>query len=91
MDMVKTYAIVKEGKVVNVALSDRPLSDDWVRSDKAAIGDLYQGGKFVKSEEPAREATGKVEKKDKIDALIDALVFNGALSEDDAETLKSQR
>ena len=91
MDMVKTYAIVKEGRVVNVALSDKPLGDEWVRSDKAAIGDLYQGGKFVKAAEPAKETTGKVEKKDRIDALIDLLVFNGVLSDDDAETLNAQR
>jgi len=91
MDLVKTYAIVKEGRVVNVALSDKPLSDEWVVSDKAAIGDEYAGGKFVKPAEPVKESSGKVEKKDRIDALIDILVFNGALSVDDAETLKAQR
>jgi len=91
MDMVKTFAIVKEGKVVNVALSDKPLGDEWVPSEKASIGDLYQDGKFAKPVQPAIESSEKVEKKDRIDALIDILVFNGALSVDDAETLKSQR
>jgi len=41
---------------------------------------------------PSVFVDGKVqEKKDRIDALIDTLVFNGALSSDDAETLKAQR
>jgi hypothetical protein len=86
--MVKKYAIVKDGKVINVALSDDPLGDDWVLSEKVAIGDLYDGGKFTK---PVQQQSEKSPKKDRIDALIDTLVFNGALSSDDAETLKAQR
>lgn len=37
------YAIIENGKVVNVVVSDSALSDNWVQSDTAAIGQLYDG------------------------------------------------
>jgi hypothetical protein len=81
--MVKTFAIVNEGKVVNVVLSNEALGDNWLPSEKAAIGDLYQAGKFVKPEEPAKEPTETPVKSDRIDALINALVGKGIITEDD--------
>lgn len=41
------YAIVENGTVVNVAVSDEPLADNWIASNTAAIGDLYENGQFV--------------------------------------------
>lgn len=41
------YAIIENGVVVNVAVSDAPLADKWIASDTAQIGDLYVDGQFV--------------------------------------------
>ena len=41
------YAIVQDGKVVNVAVSDTALEDNWIASDTAAIGDTYKDGQFT--------------------------------------------
>jgi hypothetical protein len=37
------YAIVENGVVVNVAVSDQPLDDNWIQSDAAQIGWSYDG------------------------------------------------
>lgn len=45
-----TYAIVQDGRVINRALSIAPMADDWIESDTAAVGDLYDAdtGTFSK-------------------------------------------
>lgn len=40
----RTFAIVEDGRVVNCALAVAPLFDNWIESDTAAIGDLYDEG-----------------------------------------------
>lgn len=35
------YAIIENGKVINVAKADAPLADNWVQSDTAKKGDDY--------------------------------------------------
>lgn len=35
------YAIVESGKVVNVAESDKPLAENWIQSDNAEVGFVY--------------------------------------------------
>jgi hypothetical protein len=45
------YAIVEQGKVVNVAVADEPLFDNWVEGENASIGDLYSDGIFTKPTE----------------------------------------
>jgi hypothetical protein len=42
------YAIVKNNTVVNVAVAEHPLADNWVASETAAIGDTFDGEMFVK-------------------------------------------
>lgn len=42
------YAIIENGVVVNVAVAEQPLDDNWIESDIAAIGDLYKNGEFSK-------------------------------------------
>lgn len=44
------YAIIENGKVVNVAVSDEPLADNWIQSDVAQIGDIYDGSTFTTPE-----------------------------------------
>ena len=41
------YAIVEDGIVTNVAAAEEPFGDNWVRSDTAEIGDLYDGETFT--------------------------------------------
>jgi biopolymer transport protein ExbD len=52
------YAIIEDGVVANIAASDSPLAPNWVQSDAAAIGDLYDGATFAKPAAlpPTREA-----------------------------------
>jgi hypothetical protein len=46
------YAIIEDGKVVNIAKANEALADNWVQSDSAAIGDLYDGTSFTKPPAP---------------------------------------
>jgi hypothetical protein len=47
------YAIVENGMVVNVAVSEEALEANWIASEDAAIGDLYADGVFSKPVPPA--------------------------------------
>lgn len=38
------YAIIENGKVINIALADSPLGENWIPSDVAAPGWVYQDG-----------------------------------------------
>lgn len=40
------YAIIEDDKVINVAVSDEPLADNWIKSDTAEIGYIYADGEF---------------------------------------------
>lgn len=44
--MSKNYAIVENGVVVNIAVSDRPLAPNWIESDVAQLHWTYDGAKF---------------------------------------------
>lgn len=46
------YAIIENNTVVNVAVSDAPLADNWIASEIAAIGDTYENGEFIKPQPP---------------------------------------
>lgn len=41
------YAIVEAGVVANVVVADAPLADNWVETDQAGPGWLYQDGQFT--------------------------------------------
>ena len=41
------YAIVENDIVINVAISEHPLADNWIESDGAQIGDIYADGEFL--------------------------------------------
>lgn len=40
------YAIVIDGVVVNVVISESPLAANWIRTDTAGIGWTYDGTTF---------------------------------------------
>ena len=46
------FAVIKRGVVVNIVVAGAPLADDWVQSDTAAIGDLYENGEFIRPPTP---------------------------------------
>jgi hypothetical protein len=46
------YAIIEDGKVVNIAKANEALAPNWVQSDTAAIGDLYDGTTFTRPPAP---------------------------------------
>lgn len=41
------YMIIEEGIAVNAAIAEQALADNWVASDTANIGDLYENGQFT--------------------------------------------
>lgn len=41
------YAIVEAGVVTNVVVADAPLADNWIETDQAGPGWLYQDGQFL--------------------------------------------
>lgn len=42
------YAIIENGIVVNIAVSNAPLAASWVDGTGAQIGDEYVGGEFIR-------------------------------------------
>ena len=42
------FAIIDNDVVVNIAIADAPIADNWIASDDACIGDLYSDGAFEK-------------------------------------------
>jgi hypothetical protein len=47
------YAIIENNTVINVAVADQPLADNWIASEAAAIGDGYENGQFIKPPPPS--------------------------------------
>lgn len=50
---MERWAIIDGGVVVNIAIADAALEDNWVPGDDAAIGDLYVAGAFVRPQTTA--------------------------------------
>ena len=40
------YAIIENGTVVNIAVADFPVSDNWIEAANAKIGDKWNEGQF---------------------------------------------
>lgn len=49
------YAIIENAAVVNVAVGDAQLANNWVASDVAQIGWTYESGNFLPPAPPAPE------------------------------------
>jgi hypothetical protein len=41
------FVIIENGIAVNAAIAEQALADNWIASDTASIGDLYQDGQFT--------------------------------------------
>lgn len=46
------YAIIEHNKVVNVAISESPMADNWIQSDTASVGDDFVEGAIVPQPQP---------------------------------------
>lgn len=53
------YAIIENGKVANIAVSDSALEDHWVPGEGARIGDDFLDGQFIT---PPPDASAEAEK-----------------------------
>lgn len=42
------YAIVENGVVVNVAVADAPLAENWIAAGNARVGDTWDGSTFAR-------------------------------------------
>lgn len=68
------YAIIENGKVVNVTKADKPLGENWVElQDGFWIGDLYDGGVFSKA--PVDIDAIKLTKREALKAERDEIEF----------------
>jgi hypothetical protein len=41
------FAIIENGVVTNVVVADEALESNWIETDQAGIGWLYQNGEFL--------------------------------------------
>lgn len=75
------YAILNnDNVVVNIALSEAPLADNWIASETAAIGDIYEDGQFIKPPAPPPQVP------DSCTALAGMLALDAAGMSDAYET-----
>lgn len=54
------YAIIENNLVVNVAIADSAIEPNWIQSDTANKGDLYQNGEFTPQPVPYDIAADQV-------------------------------
>jgi hypothetical protein len=64
------YAIIDNNKVINIAKADKALADNWIQSDTAQIGWIYDTELKIFSPEAISFDTSK---KEKIDSLVDEI------------------
>ncbi len=58
--MIKNYAIIQNGVVVNIAVSEFPLDINWIQSDVAQIGWTYDGTEFHAPPLPPESELSKI-------------------------------
>jgi len=81
--MVKTFCIIEDGKVINRAVADKPLADNWIEVD-AEIGDEYIGGQVIKAPAPKEPISAP----DKVDILVALLTEKNLITNEDATKVK---
>jgi len=88
--MRKTYAIVEDGTVVNITVSEKPLSDNWIESSLARKGDSYDpiGNKFTTPppapEPPKRISWDDLPRQAHV-KIINDLESRGVITRDEAD------
>lgn len=84
------YAIIENGVVVNVAVADEPLADNWIASDGASIGWLWDGSTLFPPPAPviplaAAQAAGLLQIDADVDQLYARVIGNRAAEYEQAE------
>jgi len=69
--MSKTFAIVESNKVVNIAVADQPLAENWIASNVAGIGWNYDGSNFIAPLDPVPTAEEVRAERDRLLAASD--------------------
>ena len=67
-----TYAIIQGGVVTNIVVGNRRLTSSWIQIPAgmpAALGDLYEGGRFFAPDGSARMTPEQAQADRKIEAL----------------------
>ena len=86
------YAIVEAGVVTNVVVADAPLADNWVETDQAGPGWLYQDGQFTApSPVVPTQAEQDAKRKAAYTAEADPLFFKWQAGEGTEEEWKAKR
>jgi hypothetical protein len=77
------YAVVKNGVVENVVMFDPEPKANWIQSDTASIGDLWNGQSFTRPAVPQSvQAAPSLDKR-----ILQALIEKGVITEADIENL----
>jgi hypothetical protein len=86
------YAIIEAGVVANVVVADAPLADNWIETDQAGPGWLYQDGQFT-APPPATptQAEQDAKRKAAYTAEADPLFFKWQAGEGTEEEWKAKR
>ncbi len=76
------FAIIENGVVVNVAASETALADNWIESDAAQIGDVYDGEAFTPGQpDPAQVQASIVQAtQQRLDDFARTRSYDGILS-----------
>ena len=86
------YAIVEAGVVANVVVADAPLADNWIETDQAGPGWLYQDGQFTAPPPVVpTQAEQDAKRKAAYTAEADPLFFKWQAGEGTEEEWKAKR
>ena len=86
------YAIVEAGAVTNVVVADAALADNWVETDQAGPGWLYQDGQFTAPPPVApTQAEQEAKRQAAYTAEADPLFFKWQAGEGTEEEWKAKR
>lgn len=85
------YAIIENNVVVNIAVADDPLAESWIASESAAIGDLYEGGEFIRPPAQPAPVPDEVTMRQARLALLSAGLLDAAQGVIDALPMPARR
>ena len=75
------YAIITNGTVVNIAVADAPLFDNWIPADGAGIGDTWDGETFTPPAPPAPSMDDfRIAVQSHIDAIAQSRQYENGVS-----------
>jgi len=78
--MNQKYAVVEGGIVINMIVFDPEPKPNWIQSDTASIGDLWDGKVFTRPEPVVIPVS---EPKPSAEEILAALIKKGVLTDDD--------